>query len=219
MGICSSVAARSGSLRAATIVSLIWLIGCQIPQPGLSSRLAAHVATVDLTGLMPDTTLKALKVRVAVPRGWEPMAEQSSALYEHQQWRSPSRMTGVGIAYIHMPLPMSAKTLVWFARTQYSKQNAASKTPDPKVIGEWTDSVGREWFEGENEKYHVKGYVVTSGMEAWVVYSGYRLRGARRPTEINMAFRSVDSIVPLLKHPMPEPAAPLATSTDASIDQ
>lgn len=204
MGFRSSVAARSVLFRAGMILPLILAVGCQVPQPGLSNRLAAHVAMVDLADLSPDTEMQNLDVRAAIPRGWEPMSSQTSPLYEHQQWRSPSRMTGVGVALIHMPFPMSAKALVWLAKTQYSKQNAAEHTPDPKVMGEWTDSVGREWFEGENEKYHVKGYVVTNGLEAWAVYSGYRLHGTRRPTEINIAFRSMDSIVPLplLKKPI-----------------
>jgi hypothetical protein len=197
MAFRSSDAARSGISRALLVLSLVLATGCQAPQPGLSNRLAAHVALVDLSDLAPDTELANLKVRAAIPRGWEPMTSSSTALYEHEQWRSPSRMTGVGVALIHMPFPMSAKALVWLAKTQYSRQNAADHKPDPKVMGEWTDSVGREWFEGENEKYHVKGYVVTSGMQAWAVYSGYRIRSAPRPEEINAAFRSMDSIVPL----------------------
>lgn len=197
MGFASSVAACSGIHRATMILSILLIAGCQQAQPNLGNQLAAHVALVDLSGLEPDTTMQTLQVRVAIPRGWESMEPDSTPIYEHEQWRSPSRMTGVGVAYIHMPLPLSAKALVWLARTQYSRQLAADHKPDPKVLGEWTDSLGREWFEGENEKYHVKGYVVTSGMDAWAVYSGYRLRGARRPKEINMAFRSMDSIIPL----------------------
>jgi hypothetical protein len=197
MAFRSSVAACSGILRAVLIPSLVFVVGCQLPQPGLSNRLAAHVAMVDLSDLSPDAVMPTLKVRAAIPRGWEPMTSQSTALYEHEQWRSPSRMTGVGVALIHMPFPMSAKALVWLARTQYARENAAEHKADAKVMGQWTDSVGREWFEGENEKYHVKGYVVTNGMEAWAVYSGYRLRGAPRPSEISVGFRSMDSIVPL----------------------
>ncbi len=203
MGFASSVAARSGFHRATMILSLIFIAGCQAPQPGLGNRLAAHVAMVDLTGLTNDSPIADLKVRAALPRGWDPMTPQSTALYQHRQWRSPSRMTGVGVAYIHLPLPMSAKALVWLARTQYSKRSASEHAPDAKMMGQWTDSLGREWFEGESDKYHIKGYVVTSGFDAWAVYSGFRLHGIRRPAEIAIAFRSMDSIVPLplLKHP------------------
>jgi hypothetical protein len=209
MGFRSSVAACSGISRVVLILPFFLAAGCQLPQPELSSRLAAHVAMVDQSDLGADTVLPDLKVKAAIPRGWEPMSSQSTALYEHEQWRSPSRMTGVGVVLIHLPFPMSAKALVWLAKTQYSRQNAADHKPDPKVMGEWTDSVGREWFEGENEKYHIKGYVVTNGFDAWAVYSGYRLRGVKRADEINMAFRSMDSIVPL----------PLVKKPDAPVMQ
>jgi hypothetical protein len=191
------VADRDRSFVLLQILLLAFTAGCQLPQPGLGNRLEAHVALVDQSGLMPENTLSNLNVRIALPEGWEPMTAQSTPLYVHQQWRSPSRMTGVGVAYVHMPLPMSAKALVWLARTQYSKITAREHKADAQVLGEWTDSLGREWFEGENDKYHIKGYVVTNGFDAWAVYSGYRLRGVPRRGEVNMAFRSMDSIVPI----------------------
>jgi hypothetical protein len=159
--------------------------------------MAAHVANIDSSGLTADFNVPDLNVRAAIPQGWRPMAEDTSALYMHQQWRSPEHNTGVGVAYIHLPLPMSAKALVWLARTQYSQQNASKHQADPQLLGEWTDALGREWFEGQNAKYHIKGYVVTSGFSAWAVYSGYRLRSPPTARQMNLAFRSMDSIVPL----------------------
>jgi len=127
-------------------------------------------------------------------------------LYVHEQWRAPNHATGVGVAYIHLPLPMSAKALVWMARSQYSAITAKQHKPDAALLGEWTDPLGREWFEGENEKYHIKGYVVTSGFDAWAVYSGYRLRIPPNQENINLAYRAMDSIVPL---PLDKPQIPL----------
>jgi hypothetical protein len=197
MGFGSCVAAISIPRRIGLILTLTMIAGCQTPQPGLGDRMAAHVANIDFSGLTPDFSVPDLDVRAAIPQGWRAMAEDTSPLYVHQQWRSPEHTTGVGVAYIHMPLPMSAKTLVWLARTQYSKQNASKHQADPQLLGEWTDSLGREWFEGENTKYHIKGYVVTDGFSAWAVYSGFRLRNPPNRREINLAFRSMDSIVPL----------------------
>jgi hypothetical protein len=173
------------------------LVGCQAPQPDLGNRLMAHVAMVDSSGLAPPAAMPEINVRGAVPQGWETMDIDKTPLYTHQQWRAPNHSTGIGVAYIHMPLPMSAKALVWFARGQYSRMNAKQHKSDPSLLGEWTDSLGREWFEGENEKYHVKGYVVTSGFDAWAVYSGYRLKVPPNKNSINLAYRAMDSIVPL----------------------
>jgi hypothetical protein len=180
-----------------SIVPIAALTGCQAIQPNLGDRMAAHAANVDLSGLYPDFNLPELNVRAAIPRGWQPMAIDTSPLYVHEQWRSLRHNTGVGVAYIHMPLPMSAKAVVWFARQEYSKQATTEHSPDASLLGEWTDALGREWFEGENEKYHVRGYVVTSSMDAWVVYSGYRLKTPPSKKDFNLALRSMESIVPL----------------------
>jgi hypothetical protein len=197
MGFCSRVVSFSNLVRIGMLVSLAAVTGCQTTSPATVDRMAAHAANIDLSGLSAGSSLLALNVRAAVPHGWKAMAVDSCALYTHEQWRSPSHTTGVGVAYIHMPLPMSAKTLVWLARTQYSAKTAKEHTPDAQLLGEWTDSLGREWFEGENNKYHIKGYVITNGMEAWVVYSGYRIHSPPGNREINLAFRSMDSIMPL----------------------
>jgi len=201
MGFCNRVAAFPFLGRIGMILFFVAVItggiGCQTPQPGLGDRISAHAANVDSSGLTADFSIPELNVKAAIPHNWEAMTPDSTALYVHQQWRSPAHTTGVGVAYIHLPLPMSAKALVWLARTQYSHKAATDHAPDAQVLGEWTDSLGREWFEGENNKYHIKGYVVTSGLNAWAVYSGYRLRNPPNRTEINLAFRSMDSIVPL----------------------
>jgi hypothetical protein len=197
MVFCSCVSRVLILKRVLPIVSLLVIVGCQSLPANVGDRMAAHVANIDFSGLCADKAIIELNVRAAVPHGWDPMPLDQSPLYIHQQWRSPAHTTGVGVAFIHMPLPMSAKTLVWFARTQYSRLSAAEHKPDAEMLGEWTDSLGREWFEGENTKYHVKGYVVTSGLNAWAVYSGYRLRNKPNAREISLAFRSMDSIVPL----------------------
>jgi hypothetical protein len=178
------------------VLTLAGIVGCQNPPAGQGEKIAVHVANLDFSGLSPDFAMPELKVRAAIPRHWSPMDTDVSPLYVHQQWRSPDHTTGVGVAYIHLPLPMSAKALVWLARTQYSRQASRTHSADATMIGEWTDSLGREWFEGENGKYHIKGYVLTKGFDAWAVYSGYRLKNLPNKADISLAFRSMDSIVP-----------------------
>jgi hypothetical protein len=198
MRFCRCVARKPvAGVVTLAVLSLVLTTGCQVNQADLGYRMMVHAASVNSAGLTPAVAIEDLNVRAAVPQGWEMMDAQSSALYVHQQWRSPSHNTGFGVAYIHMPLPMSAKTLVWFAKGQYSKMNAKEHKADPDMLGEWTDSLGREWFEGENQKYHVKGYVVTSGFDAWAVYTGYRLKSPPNKADISLAFRGMDSIVPL----------------------
>ncbi len=184
-------------LRAVGLVVVIaGLTGCQTTQPVIGSRLIAHAAMIDFSGLAPCTSVTELNVEASIPEGWAPLPSQRNALFVHYQWRSATHMTGIGIVNVHLPLPMSAKALLWLASAKYSsnKDNANS---DGKLLSEWTDSIGREWFEAENSKYHVRGYAVTSGFDAWVVYTGYRLRGDPNPVEISLASRSMDSIIPL----------------------
>jgi hypothetical protein len=197
MGFRSRLVAISSLPHIGLFLLLAGVTGCQTAPPVSGERMAAHLANIDFSGLSPDFAIPALNVRAAIPHGWKAMSLDTCALYTHQQWRSPTHTTGVGIAYVHLPLPMSAKALVWLARTQYSKQTASEHKPDAQLLGQWTDPLGREWFEGENEKYHVKGYVVTNGTDAWAVYSGYRLHSPPSKKEISLAFRSMDSIVPL----------------------
>jgi hypothetical protein len=193
MGLSSRATAYSILTRFTVVAALAIMFGCQALPPALTDRSA----NIDPSGLTPDFTVAELNVRAAIPRGWQSMSVDTSALYTHEQWRSPRHNTGVGVVYAHLPLPMSAKALVWLARTQYSRQSASEHSPDANVLGEWTDALGREWFEGENTKYHVKGYVVTNGLDAWAVYSGYRLRTPPTKRDLNLAFRSMESIMPL----------------------
>ncbi len=151
---------------------------------------------IDFSGLKAPQTIEALQVAASVPQNWTPLPIQKRALYTHQQWRAPLRTTGVGVAYVHMPLPMSAKTIVWFAKMQYAEQSTKDGKPQGRLIGEWRDAVGREWFEAENVKYHIKGYAVTSGFDAWIVYSGYRINDPVNIGELATASRSMDSILP-----------------------
>ena len=172
------------------------LAGCEATPSVSVDRLVAYQAGIDLSGLKPPQALQLLKVAASIPNRWEPLRFQRRFVYVHQQWRSPSRNTGIGVAYIHMPLPVSAKMILWFAKTQYENQSRSDGKPMGTLLGQWTDSIGREWFEAQDNKYHVKGYAITNGFDAWIIYSGYRWRNGLNLPEIAMAERSMDSILP-----------------------
>lgn len=186
-------------LKLATIgCVIIGIAGCAQPgQPGLSARCLQHQALVEKDGLQDPQVMASLKVSVALPEHWERLPLDMTLLYTHEQWRSPSMQTGVGVAYIHLPIPLSAKMLIWFAEMQYSKKADPGDGSGGRLIGAWSDSLGRQWFEAENSKYHVRGYAMTHQFDAWIVYSGYRVKGPPRLDEISEAQRCADSIAPV----------------------
>jgi len=161
--------------------------------PAASKALITEYrASLDETGLALPVAVDPLRVNAALPSGWQALGMQKSALYTHQQWRSPSKRTGVGVTYVRMPLPLSTKTLVWFAMNE-----AAKKTNDGKIIRQWKDELGREWFEAENNKYHMTGYVMTRGFDAWINYCGYRTQEPMEPLEIQLGNKALDTVMPL----------------------
>jgi hypothetical protein len=176
----------AGSALAA--LSFLLAGGCQSARP---YDIASQRAFVDFTGLGPLMNISALKASGSVPLVWDPLPLKQTPLYTHEQWRSPTLTTGVGIAYIHLPLPIPASAVLWFAQCEYTSQES-----DGRSLGRWTDSVGRQWFAAENHRFYVQGYVVTRGLDAWIVYCGYRRANAPRPYELSLAVRSLETIVP-----------------------
>jgi len=162
--------------------------GCQTARP---ETMASQRALIDFTGLGPLMNLSALKASGSVPEQWDPLPLQQTPLYAHQQWRSPTLTTGVGIACVHLPLPVPAAAVLWFAQREYTAQQN-----DGRSLGRWSDSLGREWFAAENKRFYVRGYVLTRGMDAWIVYCGYRRANAPKPDELSLAVRSLETIVP-----------------------
>lgn len=182
------------ALQAAGLFILILFVGgCQTGAQVSGRRLIEHQAFIDFSGLAKDATIASVRTTIAAPRDWEIMPLQNNPLFTHQQWRSPSTHTGVGVVLAHLPLPLSAKTVVWFAKQKYAKDRA-----DGKVLSEWVDPLGRSWFEAENGKYHLRGYVVVKGFDAWIVYFGYRTHYPPDLAEISLAARSAETAVPMV---------------------
>src|SRR5215213_9665700 len=165
------------------------LTGCQLTQSVSTERLLQHQAMVDPTGLKDTQVCDAVKVHVATPQKWDALAPKKTALYTDMQWRSPSKMTGVGVAYIHLPLPIPASTIAWLAEKEYSK-----RANDGKLLATWQDALGRPWFEAENTRFHLRGYIVARGFEAWVIYCGYRLEQPPSAAELGVASRALETI-------------------------
>lgn len=178
---------------AGLLILVSYVGGCQSADQVSGRRLIEHQAFIDFSGLKKDEVVSSVKTTIAAPRQWEDMPLQANPLFTHQQWRSPSTHTGVGVVLAHLPLPLNAKMVVWFAKQQYARDQR-----DGKVLGEWVDPLGRSWFEAENEKYHLRGFVVVKGFEAWVVYFGYRTHYPPDVAEISLAARSAETAVPMI---------------------
>lgn len=172
---------------------LLLLIGgeCQLAPSVPTEQLLRHHAGIEMEGLGQTQAVAPVKATAAAPQSWRMMPLQSKFLYKHQHWLSPTKATGAGVAYIHMPFPLSAQALVWFVKGEYSKRGE-----DGKILSEWTDSLGRAWFEAENSKYHLRGYAVTNGFDAWIVYGGYKTNRPINEGEIELAARCAESVMP-----------------------
>ena len=177
------------SLAAAVVISAS--TGCQL-QTVPTQRLIQHQAMIDLAGLEDPQVIAAIKAHVSAPQKWEAMTIKKTALYVDQQWRSPTRETGLGVAYIRMPIPLPANTLVWLAKKEYAKRGE-----DGEVLAQWEDDLGRPWFEAQNPKYRVRGFVMSRGFVAWIIYFGYK-RTDQPPSaaELGVAARALQAVVP-----------------------
>jgi hypothetical protein len=194
MGASSRTGARHLGIFCCGLLVLWMGTGCAVAPPVSTSVIMRQQALLDFTGLLPQQQIDALRVTWAVPRDWELLPPRRGPLYIHQQYRSPSGVTGVGVAFIRMPIPLPAGTLAWLARREYAKR--FGDQTEGAVLDHWTDSAGREWFEVKNDRYRGTGYVMVRGREAWIVYSGYRLMHSPNAEEISVSRRSAQTIVP-----------------------
>jgi hypothetical protein len=168
------------------------VVGCQaVPVPS-KMKLTEYRDALDDTGLGLPLAVKDVNLNASLPSGWQSLGVQKSSLYTHTQWRAPSKRTAVGSTYVKMPIPLSTKTLVWFAMNEVAK-----KSNDGKVIRRWNDKLGREWFEAENGKYHMTGYVMTRGFDAWINYVGRRKNEPTEPGEVALGEKALETFMPL----------------------
>jgi len=187
-------------------VGLFVVAGCQMAPVASNMALVEHRQQVDSSGLVAPEAVEPLKASIAPPAAWQALKIQKTLLYTHQQWRSPSKRTAVGITYIRLPFPVGTSTVAFFA-----KKEAAKRSITGKLTRNWTDSLGREWFEGETDKYHITGYVLVRGLDAWINYCGYRVKEEKMAGEIELSQRALDTVLPLS-------AAAVADSASARAD-
>lgn len=192
---------RLGALIALALLSFAG--GCQTSAPVTNRRLIEHQAMIDFSGLAPAEPIDAVKVSCSVPRQWEALPVKKTGLYAHQQWKSPSTHTGIGVVYVRLPWPLSERTLLWIAKREYTKAS-----DDGRLIGQWTDEIGREWFEAQNSKYHVRGYALVRGFNAWMVYFGSKTGYPPDVAELGLAARAVETFIPDANRPLRKPADP-----------
>ena len=197
--------------RPITVTGLVLCLsllagGCQSGQQVPTERLIQHQALIDFSGLRPPEVAEAVKVQASVPQSWVVHAVERKPLYTHQQWKSQSAKTAVGVIYARLPLPVGSDMLLWMARQQYANQGKSGTD-----LGQWEDALGRKWFEAETEKYHARGYVIVNGLDAWVVYSGFKIDTSPEPADIALAARCMDAIVPIYGKVSKTPVAPATT--------
>jgi hypothetical protein len=177
------------------------LLGCQSSSIS-TTKLVASQSRLDFDGLESTKVLNEVAVTGAAPRSWNQLALETNPIYTHTQWRSPTGNTGVGIVYVHLPLPIAPATLLWLAEQHF----ASMPGEDGHFLGRWTDILGRSWFTAQNSHLHLCGYVITEGSCAWIVYYGYKLNGELHPSEMSIAARSVQSVMPMTE--LHDPAGP-----------
>lgn len=179
---------RAVALLFATLVS----VGCQSSSV-CTTQLVASQSRLDFHGLESTRLLTDVSASGASPRSWEQRPLENNAIYTHRQWRSPTGYTGVGIVFVHLPLPVGPSAVLWLAEQHFSSMPGQKG----RVLGEWTDAVGRSWFTALNPKCQVCGYIMTQGSCAWIVYFACKASGELHPVEMSLAARAVESIVPM----------------------
>jgi hypothetical protein len=177
-------------------VASIGLVGCQL-QAISTVQLQIHQSRLDKNGLAQPRAVQDVQVTCAPPDFWDMLPLHKTLLYSHQQWRSPDRLVGMGVAHVRTPIPLAPQTIIWFAKQQYSASDSHYGNGG-RLLGQWTDTLGRAWFEAENDTYHVTGCAMTHGFDAWIVYSGYRVNAHPTESEIALSAKAADSVVPLI---------------------
>jgi hypothetical protein len=181
--------------------------GCATVDSVSTRRLIEHRAMVDLSGLGPLTRYDDVQAQAAVPRTWQPSRVKNAPLYTDMHWRSPSGRTGVGIVYIRTPLPLRPGLLIWLAQREYAR-----RADDGRMLARWSDSAGREWFEAQNSRYHIRGCAMVSGTNAWIIYSGRKSGEAPDAAELGLAWRCLQTVIP---QPLASPPTEAQAADDA----
>lgn len=169
-----------------TLGLCVLVASCRMSGNVSEAALVLHNSQASGAGLSGAVGVEPLKVSMSPPAGWRPAQLHQANRYAYQQWWSQSGRTAVGVTYVRMPLPMNSKMVVTLAACEGGR-----------VIREWTDAIGRQWFEGERNGHRMVGYVLIRGFDAWINYSAWSLAESQVPAELELANRSIETIIPL----------------------
>jgi hypothetical protein len=174
-----------------SLLGFTLLIGCSTTSPQAARQLIDHQSMIDFSGLEPMAADPDVHCSLSIPQHWKALPLKEGSMYKHQQWQSPSGTTMLGIVWARSPLPLPAKTIVWLAKDEYAK-----KKPGGKLLNEWTDKFGRQWFEAQTDKHHGRGYVIVDGRDIWIAYSASLRARPLAPGELSQSARCLESIRP-----------------------
>jgi hypothetical protein len=171
------------------LMMLVLFCGCG---PTVSRfHLLQNRSRVDVSGLTQVQSVENVNASIALPDGWEKDEPIHHGPLLDQRWISGSHDTAVGVGYLRTPWPLSASTLVWFAKREFTKKENAGW-----IASEWTDALGRPWYEAENPEFHIIGYAFTDGFDAWFIYYAYKAYRPFHDDEVNLAARSLETVIP-----------------------
>src|SRR5689334_22553256 len=105
MGVLRSFPRRFVFIAGMAMVCVHISMGCQ-NAPLMTSQLIRNQALIDFSGLKVAQFVDSVKITAAPPQTWDEVAAKKTPLYTHQQWRSQTHITGLGVAYVKLPIPL-----------------------------------------------------------------------------------------------------------------
>ncbi|MEM8873152.1 MAG: hypothetical protein AAGD32_02730 [Planctomycetota bacterium] len=177
--------------RGVLAVMTISLVGCQGSID--AEQLTATAQRVERSDLDDTLLLEEVAARIAPPRDWTQRPTQRRSIATHIQFRSPDQTVRMGVVKLAMPLPLSADTIIWLARTGYKSKNGK-----PQLLTRWTDDAGRHWLVGQDDAWQGEAYILTAGFRGWIVYRSWKRDPLPSEAERDKASRAVRTVVPML---------------------
>src|SRR5689334_23163679 len=84
-------------------VILAGVVGCQSGVAVETHRLIEHQALIDFSGLRAPEVAADVRMQASVPASWSLHGIEKRTLFNHQQWKSPTARTAVGVIYARLP--------------------------------------------------------------------------------------------------------------------
>ena len=166
----------------------VWLVllGSCTPRPthhaALPPPTTQSIAVATASGLSKPFDDPALAAMVVPPLGWKEQPFKQDQKHAHRIWLSPSGDTAYGVIYFHLPLPLGADlTLPGFIDQMKQTEgdaNLVTSRDDRKLPG--------VRFVADGGLYRIRGNLITSGFDGWVVYAGTLLKRPVNGRELSL---------------------------------